>query len=231
MKSYCLLLAFVGLLYVGLVAQQASTSSTGNEMVVMGRLAHTIDIKKAKVGDKVTLHMMDNIRRRDGKIISYGKCAVVGHISTVQAPTKENPQSMITIEFDRIEMKGEADLPITATISNLEPAYHSFAPNTDSKNSVPTSGDDPQLRAAPPMVDPSGRTLIMPHAPLNGTGPVAQANTKKEPSPLENLEIKADAEKHTTTITSKSKERLLIEDGTTIKLIAHSNSSLISVSR
>jgi hypothetical protein len=229
-KSYCSLLAFVGILCAGLAAQQASIGATEDKMVVMSKLAHTIDIKKAKVGDKISLQMMDNIRRRDGKIIPYGKCSVVGHISAVQAPTKENPQSMIAIEFDRIKMKGEDDLPITATIFGMEPAYRHFAPNLDSRNSVPTSGDDPQMRAAPPMVDSNGRAVIPSHAPLNGNGPVPRVNMEKQPSRIENLEIEADEANWTTTITSNSKERLLIEDNTIIKLIVRTHGSLISVS-
>src|ERR1700729_2099080 len=101
MRRCCLLLAFIGILCTVVVAQQTPTTTTKDTVVTAGRLIHTIDVKKAKVGDTISLHLMDNIAQpRDGKVIPYGKCRVVGHISSVQAPTKESPQSMIAIEFD-----------------------------------------------------------------------------------------------------------------------------------
>ena len=231
MKSYCLL-AFAGILCAVLVAQQTSTNATKDTVVTAGSLTHTIDIKKAKVGDEISLRLMDNMARpRDGKVIPYGKCSVVGHISLVQAPTKENPQSVIAIEFDRIEMKGEGSLRITATITGMEPAYHAFAHTHDSGYSVQTnSGDNPQARAAPPMVDSNGRSVMPSYSPLNGNGPVLKVNKEKEPSPIDNLQIKADAANHTTTIISNNKQSLLIEDGTTIRLIMHTDGSLVTAS-
>ena len=226
MKRYCLLLVFAGILCAVLVAEQTSTNTTKDTVVTAARLTHTIDIKKAKVGDEISLHLMDNIALpRDGKIIPYGKCRVVGHISSVQVPTKENPQSMIAIEFDRIEMRGEGSLRITATITGMEPAYHYFGHAHDSEYSVANSGDNPQARAAPPMVDSNGRPAMPSYSPLNDNGPVIKRNAEKDPSPIDNLQIKADAANRTTTIISNNKQSLLIEDGTTIRLIVRIDDS------
>jgi len=128
----------------GLLAQQPS-SDAPRQHVISGELTHAIDAKKAKVGDNVTLRLVNHIYSNGKIIVPYTKGKVIGHISEVRPATKENPESMVAIEFDRIEVKGGGDLPITATIQSMTPPDHHMIRHS---SGIPTSGDDPMARAA-----------------------------------------------------------------------------------
>jgi len=183
----------------------------------MGELTHAIDAKKAKVGDKITLRLVHNVDRNGKIIVPYSKGKVIGHISKVQPPTKENAQSMVAIEFDKIEVKGGSDLPIAATIRTINPPDHRMIHHD---SSIPTSGDNPAARASGPMVDSRGMPVLPPPAPLTQPGPRPAGRDDKAPG-TENVQLEPDPATHTTVITS-SKKNLWIESNTLIGLTVSS---------
>jgi hypothetical protein len=152
-KTYHLALMLLPILGNGLAAQQPS-SDAPRQHIVTGELTHAIDAKKAKVGDKVTLRLVDHIYSNGKIIVPYRNGKVIGHITEVRPPTKENTESMVALEFDRIEVKHGTDLPIAAVIQSMTPPDHHMI--RSSGGGIPTSGDDPAARAAGPMVDSNG---------------------------------------------------------------------------
>jgi len=213
-RIYCLALVLL-LLGSALAAQQPS-SDAPRQHVISGELTHAIDAKKAKVGDKVTLRLVNDIVS-DGKIIvPYRNGKVIGHITEVRPPTKENPQSMVAIEFDRIEAKGGTDLPIAAVIQSMTPPDHHML---NHPGGIPTSGDNAAARAAGPMVDSNGH-VVLDRAPLSQPGPRAAASDGKL-SVGNDMQFEPNAATHTTVITS-SKKSLYVESDTRISLAASS---------
>jgi len=213
-RTYCVALMLLPVLVPGLAAQQPSSDAPRHH-VISGELTHAIDAKKAKVGDKVTLRLVNHIYSNGKIIVPYTKGKVIGHISEVRPATKENPESMVAIEFDRIEVKGGGDLPITATIQSMTPPDHHMIRHS---SGIPTSGDDPMARAAGPMVDSNGQQVLPLPAPLSQPGPRAAASDEK-PSGIDDVRFEASPAAHTTVITS-SKKSLWIESDTKIKLAA-----------
>jgi hypothetical protein len=199
-----------------LAAQQPS-SDAPRQHIISGELTHAIDAKKAKVGDKVTLRLVDNILSNGKIIVPYRNGKVIGHITEVRPATKENPQSMVAIEFDRIEAKGGTALPITAVIQSMTPPDHHMI---RSSSGIPTSGDDPAARAAGPMVDSNGHQVLPPPAPLSQPGPHAAASDWKS-SGSDDMQFEASLATHTTVITS-GKKSLYVESDTRIRLAASS---------
>lgn len=217
MKIYHLALMLLPILGPGLAAQQPS-SDEPREHIISGELTHAIDAKKAKVGDKVTLRLVNHIYSNGKIIVPYTKGKVIGHISQVQPPTKENPQSMVAIEFDRVEAKGGPDLPITAVIQSMTPPDHHMV--RDSGGSIPTSGDNPVARASGPMVDSNGRPVLPDPVPLSRPGPRVAASGGKT-SGSDDMQFEANPATHTTVITSGRKS-LYVESDTRIRLAASS---------
>ena len=217
MKVAPLGLALVSFLSAVAFAQQPSADAPRKNIEVIGELTHAIDGKKAKVGDKVTLRLVRSVGANGRVIVPYKKGKVIGHISQVQPATKENPHSVVAIEFDKIEVKGGSDLPITATIVAMTPPDHRMLRQP---SVVPTSGDDPMARAAGPMADANGRTVGPPPAPLTQPAPRAKASDAQS-SEVEGVDFEPNSATHVTVITA-SKKRLLIEDGTRIILAAQS---------
>jgi hypothetical protein len=217
MKVPTLALVLVSFLSAVAIAQQPASDASQKNIMVVGELTHAIDVKKAKVGDKVTLRLVHNVGANGKVVVPYKKGKVIGHISQVQPPSKENPQSMVAIEFDKIEIKGGSDLPITATIRAMTPPDHHMIRHS---SGIPTSGDDSIARAAGPMVDSNGRTVNPPPAPLTQPGPRAAASNDRS-SEIDGVDFESNPATHTTVITA-SKKSLWIEDGTRITLAAQS---------
>ena len=216
MRTYHLALILLPFLGPGLAAQQPS-SDAPRDHVISGELTHAIDAKKAKVGDKVTLRLVNHIYSNGKIIVPYRNGKVIGHITDVRPPTKENPQSMVAIEFDRIEAKGGMDLPITAVIQSMTPPDHHMLHHS---SGIPTSGDDPVARAGGPMVDSNGQQVLPPPAPLTQPGPHAAASNGKS-SASDDMQFEANPATHTTVITSGRKS-LYVESDTKIRLMAQS---------
>jgi len=215
-RIYRLALVLLPILGSALAAQQPS-SDAPRQHIISGELTHAIDAKKAKVGDKVTLRLVNDIVS-DGKIIvPYRNGKVIGHITEVRPPTKENPQSMVAIEFDRIEAKGGTDLPIAAVIQSMTPPDHHML---NHPSGIPTSGDNAAARAAGPMVDSNGHVVLPDRAPLSQPGPQAAASDWKSAG-SDGMQFEASLATHTTVITS-SKKSLYVESDTRISLAASS---------
>jgi len=216
-KTYHLALMLLPILGNGLAAQQPSGDAPRQHMVT-GELTHAIDAKKAKVGDKVTLRLVDHIYSNGKIIVPYRNGKVIGHITEVRPPTKENAESMVALEFDRVEVKHGTDLPIAAVIQSMTPPDHHMV--RSSGGGIPTSGDDPMARAAGPMVDSNGHQVLPAPVPLSRPGPRAAASDGK-PSGTDDLQFEANAATHTTVITS-GKKSLYVESDTRIRLAASS---------
>jgi hypothetical protein len=217
MRSSCLALLLLPALASGQAAPQPSSDAPQKNIMVIGELTHAIDVKKAKVGDQITLRLVHNVGSNGRIVVPYKKGTVIGHISQVQPPSRENPESMVAIEFDRIQVKGGSDLPITATIRSMIPPDHRMIRHS---TGIPTSGDDPVSRAAGPMVDANNRPVSPPPAPLTQPGPRAAASEGTF-SGMDGVEVAPNSATHSTVITS-SKKSLWIEADTRITLAANS---------
>jgi hypothetical protein len=102
------------------------------------RFEHSIDTKKAKVGDQVTAKTIQVIVLPDGRSIPKG-ARLVGHVVALdafhfdQTPYAHQKPSMLSIHFDKLQ-SGDAMIPVTLsvraianTIDSREAAYpHSF---------------------------------------------------------------------------------------------------------
>jgi hypothetical protein len=200
-------------------AQQSSSAEIQKEILVVGELTHAIDGKKANVGDTVTLHLVNVFGGSGALLVPDKKGKVIGHISEVHRPSKENPQSMVAIRFDRIEVKDAGDLPINGTIRSMVAPRHMKLPDSG----IPTSGDNSMGRASGPFVDSYGRPVRPPPVPLSQPGPRAAASNDQS-SGIEGMAFRAYLKTQTTVITT-DKKHLLIENGTEITLVASSRAT------
>jgi hypothetical protein len=84
---------------------------------VRGELQNAIDVRNAKVGDRVVLKTTEAIKSEGRKVINKG-AKLFGHVTEVTRKTKPNSESRIAILFDTIE-DGSLAFPITATINSI----------------------------------------------------------------------------------------------------------------
>jgi len=95
-------------------------------------LAKNVDAKKNKVGDEVTTTIVEDLRS-NGQIVVPKNSVVVGHITQIQAHSKEHPQSQVAVAFDRLVIKDGAEIPLSASIQAIATAE--TAPTNDSEQS------------------------------------------------------------------------------------------------
>lgn len=88
---------------------------------VSGELVTRIDAKKAKPGEAVVIKTTDKATTADGIVIPKGS-KIVGHVTEVQAHTKETPNSKVTVQFDQAQLKDGKTLPIKSVLESVAPA-------------------------------------------------------------------------------------------------------------
>jgi hypothetical protein len=111
----------MGLISVGAYSQQpfasASQAPTAAQIkidpgtLIQVEMNSDIDVKKAHAGDIFRTRLWDAVRNGD-KIILPQKTIVVGHVVEAQRRTKDNPESKLTITFDKAVFKDGSELPL-----------------------------------------------------------------------------------------------------------------------
>jgi hypothetical protein len=119
----------VGMLVVGVAnlafcANTASAAAQSQPLpaatAVPVRFVHTVDAKKAKVGDTVTAKTMQVILLPGGATIDKGT-VVVGHVAAVEpfhfdpTPYAHQSPSLISIHFDKLQ-KGDSVIPVNLSV-------------------------------------------------------------------------------------------------------------------
>lgn len=204
----CIVVLFLVSASLGL-AQQVSEGAPAIDTLLIVELAHTLDSKRARVGDPVAAKLHDDVVV-DGKVLApREKSRIIGHVSEAQPLPNHDAQSKLAIVFDKIVLKDGRELPISAVI------LHAVKPSSQwsGSGSVPTSGDDPIARAAGPRVDSSGNPVIPSHPPTSQPGPI------RAPSAVESARVALayDAAGQAT-IMSSAKANIKIESGTILTL-------------
>jgi hypothetical protein len=83
--------------------------------IIYADLDKSVDAKKAKVGDTVVAKIQQPVLSR-GKIVAPKGAKILGHVTHVQARSKEKPQSELGIIFDRIALKDGKQIPVPLTL-------------------------------------------------------------------------------------------------------------------
>jgi hypothetical protein len=88
----------------GQTAQQAGPALAPGT-VVGAELSKGVDAKKAKVGQEVVAKSLADLRDNNGNVVIPRGAKLVGHVTQVQAASKDQPQSSLAIIFDKVEAK------------------------------------------------------------------------------------------------------------------------------
>jgi hypothetical protein len=82
--------------------------------VIPVELTKTVDAKKAKTGDEVVARVSQYLKASSGEILVSKDTKVIGHVTEVQARTKEQKESELGIAFDHaVGKSGEMNLPMS----------------------------------------------------------------------------------------------------------------------
>jgi hypothetical protein len=164
MKNCWIFIAIVGLLSLAAGAQSGTNGSTpanaqtpknSLDTLAIGTSFHveltkTLDVKKVKIGDAIQAKVTEDVLAHDTILVPKGS-KLVGSVAGVQAHTRENVESTLKITFEKFVLKDGRDMAFLGEIEGYYPPTQLQTVNAIEPN------DDPQGRAAGPVVDNTGR--------------------------------------------------------------------------
>jgi len=155
--SAFLLLAVAVCLGPSAAAQSDSGAGDSNSVhgVIPVSLVKSIDSKKLKEGDEIPAKTVATLRTSSGIVIPAGS-KVVGHVTQAKARSKGDPDSSLSISFDKIEVPGGKDMPIKGVMAAVGP------------NPSESSGPDTGAAGAPSLGGRGGQTTTA--SPVSGPG-------------------------------------------------------------
>ncbi|HYH85707.1 MAG TPA: hypothetical protein VEX60_09500 [Pyrinomonadaceae bacterium] len=99
------------------VSKQGKQLDIASGTSLTAELQNTLDVSKARVGDKVILKTTEAIKS-NGETIAKRGSRLVGHVAEVTKRGKSSAASSVTIIFDQLE-SGSLSTPISATIDSI----------------------------------------------------------------------------------------------------------------
>jgi hypothetical protein len=164
--------------------QAPSTGQLPAGTLIPAELSKSLDSKKAKSGDKVEAKTAVDLLSQ-GKIVIPRNTKIIGHVTDAKAHSKESPDSMVGIVFDRIAMKDGHEVPIQAAVQAIARPLQSAA--LSNSNGADNSGM--QSAGAPSTAGggmgtsaPSRSSERVPSIPASGIDPSSPGSGT--PAPL-----------------------------------------------
>ena len=141
-------------------AQPAAQIKIDSGTLIQVEMNSDVDVKKAHAGDIFRTMLWDAVRSGD-KVILPQKTVVVGHVVAAQPRTKDNPESKLTIAFDKAVLKDGSELPLHGVVARVQLSSMAVAAAADANS-----------RSYNPGLSPGSSTNIaMPaQLPLPGEG-------------------------------------------------------------
>jgi hypothetical protein len=162
------LITVMGLISFGSHSQQPTASTAQNPTpakispgtLIQAEMNSDLDVKKAHAGDIFRTRLWEAVRSGD-KVILPQKTIVVGHVVAAQPRTKDNPESRLTIAFDKAVLKDGSELPLHGVVARVQLSSMAVA-----------AAADANARSYNPGLNPgSTSNIAMPaQVPLPGEG-------------------------------------------------------------
>jgi hypothetical protein len=151
-------------------AGSSSTESAAPKIetgaILYAELSKTLDAKKTKTGDPVTALLLADVLFH-GKIVAHRDSKLIGHVTEVQAHSKETPESRLGIAFEKVILKGGQMIPFSSVLIALHPA-------------VRLAVHDPPSGPTPTGVAPGSQ--VDKHYPAPGATPKKPSDTRMDSS-------------------------------------------------
>ena len=194
--------------------------------IIPAELSKSVDSKKAKAGDKIEAKIPVDLLSH-GKIVIPKNTKIIGHVTEAKAHSKESPDAMVGITFDRISMKDGHEVPIQAAVQAIARPLQSAALSSSTASDsggMPSGGTPaygggggmggappPERVASYPTGTPAGTDPSLPDggtvAPL---GPTSQGVVG-----MKGLSLKASGQ---ASVISSEKDNVHLESGTQLML-------------
>lgn len=167
--------------------------------LIQAEIMTDVDANKAQPGDVFRVRIWADIRS-DGKVVLPQKTILLGHVVAAKRNTKDNPQSALTIAFDKALLKNGDEFLLRAIVervqlspmaasaaANANRSYNSgLNPGSTTNIAMPASGDSGpgiDLTSGPSNVRDASIQLL----PNNSAGITVLTSTTKSGVKLKRL--------------------------------------------
>ena len=107
---------------------------------ISAELSKALDAKKLKPNDKIEARTAVDLLSH-GQIVIPRNAKIIGHVTEAKAHTKQSPDSMVGIEFDRVVMKDGRELALKVVVQAVGRPLQTSSPFAgDDSMSAGTSG-------------------------------------------------------------------------------------------
>ena len=164
--------------------QAQGTSQIPAGTIIVAELSKSLDSKKAKAGDKVEAKTAVDLLSQ-GKIVIPRNTKIIGHVTDAKAHSKQSPDSMVGIVFDRIAMKDGHEVPIQAAVQAIARPLQSAALSNSTgvdNTGMPSAGPPSTAGGGMGSSAPSRSSERVPSIPASGIDPSSPGNGT--PAPL-----------------------------------------------
>jgi hypothetical protein len=199
-------------------------------------LDSTIDSKKAKQGDPVKAHVAETVKSPDNRAVLPKGAKLIGHVTRASARSKGDSDSMLGIQFDKAELKGQQEKSLGGMIVEALAAPSDNASSFGGGPSIAPSGgstlsNNPSMSGsrgtrqdtgAPQSTQPANPGAIPSREEPNATGPLPP--NARGIYGLEGTSLARNPSSGETVITSKGKN-VRLDSGTRLLLVANTQAS------
>lgn len=98
----------------------ARTRDLSPGTTLIAEFSGTLNAKKLKPGDKVKAVLTQDLIA-GGRLVAKSETKLVGHVVEVQARSDENPESRLSVVFDKMRLKKHHELNFQAVVQALAP--------------------------------------------------------------------------------------------------------------
>src|SRR6185437_5711012 len=103
-----------------LSASAAHAGELPHGTTLIAEFSGTLNAKKLKPGDKVKAVLTQDLIS-GGRLVAKSESKLVGHVIEAQARSEQNPESRLSVMFDKIQLKGHKELNFQAVVQALAP--------------------------------------------------------------------------------------------------------------
>lgn len=160
-------------------AQAAAALPEGT--TICAELTRTLDARKLKIGDKVEARTTLAVLARGIVAIPQGT-KLLGHVTEAAARSDKSDRSVVGIVFDRVELKGSAEVPLTVTLQavgerplNAVAVPPEFGHSTDNSR-LPLAAGQHNNQAPPEITSPV--SPLPPADDLGSQNPILDASSR-----------------------------------------------------
>lgn len=199
--------------------------------VIPARLSKSVNAKKAKKGDEVVATVTQDLRNNAGTVLVPKDTKIVGHVTEVQARSKQQKESEVAIAFDHAVPKNGETMQMPMSIQAIIAPPNRNPANASTQQ--PSGYPGPETGGVP--TGPGGRQGSMGGGPpaagapqTSGSSPSeVPAGTQAQPQitgntqgvvGIENLKLSAAQDAAQGSVVSSEKNNVKLDDGTFLLL-------------